>query len=266
MLMDPITGNALLGAGVQLLGGLFGKRSDDKQRQLYSAQLRQAQGQFDSQMDESIQRRVKDAIAAGVHPLFALGGSAGASPTVAAGQPPQSSNSMQRAATNISQIMAGMPSEKARVARDEAEAAYLNSEAAKNRLDIYTRGRDSLGNPDGAGVKIHPMPDTEPMGEATYYSPEIPKSKATGIRAGTSPGTIDAVMPDGRHLNLYDPDLGLDEISQIDAAYQRAIHKASDLMYATDRAIRSWFKTQAKRVKQTRESYRRNQAKRPRRY
>lgn len=61
-------------AGGSILGSILGSKKSDLPAQ-------RAQAQFDQQMDHSVRRRVEDAKRAGVHPLFALGASAGASPT-----------------------------------------------------------------------------------------------------------------------------------------------------------------------------------------
>lgn len=251
--MDPLITSSLIGAGSQLLGGLFGKSSDSKNRALHRSQLKQAQGQFDQQMDHSIQRRVKDATSAGIHPLFALGGNVGASPTVNAGQPPQSGNSMGNAIANIGQIIGQIPTARAQIKRDEAEAAFLNAQAAKVTQDMTSTGRDSLGNPSGAGVRTFPLPDSEPMGKPLYFQPEIPKH-APGkphLVSGTKPGFIEIKMPDGRTVENYDPDLGLDEIGQVNYVLERSRHKAADMMMWTDTKIRNWLKRQSDRIKKT---------------
>lgn len=72
--MNPLVAPALISAGGSLLGGLFGSKQSDLPSQ-------RAQAQFDQQMDHSVRRRVEDAKRAGLHPLFALGASPGASPT-----------------------------------------------------------------------------------------------------------------------------------------------------------------------------------------
>lgn len=94
--MVPLIGS-LIGAGASLLGGLFGRKSnEDANRQNVQAQLlinqqnrEQAErlnalALADKERDRELQRefaqsgikwRVDDALAAGVHPLFALGGS-----------------------------------------------------------------------------------------------------------------------------------------------------------------------------------------------
>lgn len=215
---------SIISGGASLLGGIMGQSGASKDRAMFRRQLRQSQAQFDAQMDQSVQRRVKDAVAAGIHPLFALGGSVGASPTVSvSGQAPRTGNHMGEAVANIGHMIAQNYGSQAR--RDEAEASFLDAQTAKINSDLQSQGRDSLGT---KGVRTFPLPDSDPMGEAVYYQPEIPKSKAPGVVAGNRPGEVDVTMPDGRKLRVYDPDLGLDEIGQIKFAYQRAIHHGAD--------------------------------------
>lgn len=66
--MDPIIGGALIGAGANLLGGLFGRRSSESSGNK-NAEL---QKQF---AQKGVRWRVADAKAAGIHPLAALGAS-----------------------------------------------------------------------------------------------------------------------------------------------------------------------------------------------
>jgi len=64
--MDPIIGGALIGAGANLLGGLFGRKSSQSQQDLNI----KMQKEFAQQ---GVQWKVADAKKAGIHPLYALG-------------------------------------------------------------------------------------------------------------------------------------------------------------------------------------------------
>jgi hypothetical protein len=188
MQMKPIITSALIGAGSNLLGGLLGQSSASKDRALYRKQLAQAQSQFDAQMDESIQRRVKDAMAAGIHPLFALGASSGASPTISAQGAPETGNAMGNAVARMGEILGLIPMNKAAAEKDEAEAMYYRALAAKTTQDLSSRGRDAFGVPQTEGARTYPLPDREPVGEPMYVSPMIAKTKPgdmsteTGVR------------------------------------------------------------------------------------
>lgn len=66
-MLDPVTASALIGAGSSLLGGLFNRNDAKKQAQ----RNENLQREF---AQNSIRWRVSDAKAAGLHPLYALGG------------------------------------------------------------------------------------------------------------------------------------------------------------------------------------------------
>lgn len=219
----------LLALGSSFLGGLMGRSEQRKDRALHRDQLAQAQRQFDAQMDQSVSRRVADAKSAGIHPLFAMGASVGASPTIQAGQAPQSRNPMGNALESMAQQLGIIEGNRARAKRDEAEAALLDSERARIEQETNSRGNDTVRTyPYGT----NPVSDTDKVvfGPAEYYAPQVPYSKRTGVRSGTPPATLDIKMPDGRTVNIYDPDLGLDEIGQVKYVVERARHYAADAM------------------------------------
>lgn len=207
------------GAGMLLdLGaGLLGLGDARKNRKLRQAELQMAQRQFDSQMDESVQRRVKDAQAAGIHPLFALGASVGASPTLSAGATPAPTGSAAGdALARIAERFGLIAQNKASARRDEAEAAFLDAQRKKVEGEIASRGRDALGS--GGMVKTYPYPEDVERGLVEVVPPIVAPSKPgrPGTRAGAVQESIDAIMPDGRRLEIPNPDLGLDEISQFE--------------------------------------------------
>lgn len=220
----------MLGNILDFIGGMMG-RSDQKHMhrdnvRMFYDQLRQAQGQFDSQMDESVKRRVKDAQEAGIHPLFALGASVGASPTISAGQLPQSpsGSAMGDALGRIADRLGMTAERRASAKRDEAEAALMDAERRRLSLDMASRGRDALGTPDGS-------PDSPKLmsGEYDVYKPEVPTQVKPGIRSGPVPELLHVTRPDGRKVTTYNPELGLDEIGQV--RYVAEITK----MWTTDR-------------------------------
>lgn len=219
----------LLSLGLDFVGGLMGRSEAKKNRQLQMQQMAQAQRQFDAQMDQSVQRRVKDAKAAGVHPLFALGASSGASPTISAQGGSSSSNPMGAALARMASTLGVIEQNKASAKKDEAEAALMDSERARIEQEMNSRGQPGPGGKGESTVRTFPLPDSNPIGEAVYFKPQYPKSKSTGVVAGEMPGTVDVRMPDGRKVNIINPDANMDEISQFDYAYQRAVHKGADV-------------------------------------
>lgn len=75
-------GGAVVGAIGDFFGGLIGSHRSKKNNDL---QLAESRRQFDINTNESIQRRVQDALKAGINPLAALGANVGSSPTIHAG-------------------------------------------------------------------------------------------------------------------------------------------------------------------------------------
>lgn len=210
----------LLSAGANLYGG-------SKQRKL-------AKRQFNAQMDQAIQRRVADARKAGVHPLFALGSSAGGSPTTYAGD-----GGIGAAGEALGSAVKGLKSGKgeqrllesqisaseASAKRDLADAALSDAQAAKLAQEMNSQGRD--------GFTTTPLSEAGQLqyGPIEYVSPQVPYSSRLGVQAGVQPGTVDIVLPDGRTVNLLRSELGLDELAQIDYAMQRSGHLLEDAWY-----------------------------------
>lgn len=232
--MADLLGIGSLAAGVgSLMGGFGGSKAAKKS-------TKEAKRQFNIQMNESIQRRVADAREAGIHPLFALGASVGASPTMFAGGSSaggglgegiaEAGRAVERYAsgkTAAALASAQIRSAEAQAVRDEADAQLSLSRAKKLEQDMVSRGHDGA-RPEpkiaaAAGQEVA-------YGPAEYVPPQIPTSKKAGVRAGTVPGTIDVMLPDGRTVSLYDPDLGMDEINQLSFIIQRSQHLGADVL------------------------------------
>lgn len=127
---------ALIGAGATLLGGVLSDRS--RERQAESAEA--TQREF-AQM--GIRWRVEDAKAAGLHPLYALGG-----PSATYSPPPITTglgDSLRQAGQDLGRALQAqgttqerevrdlqLAAAKAAVEKDQAIAAYYNSMAAKS--------------------------------------------------------------------------------------------------------------------------------------
>lgn len=201
----------LLGLGLDFVGGLMGQRSKKKDQQLYRQQMAQAQGQFDAQMDQLVQRRVQDAKAVGVHPLFALGASVGSSPTIAAGNAPRG-NPMHTALTNMARQLGVIETNRASARRDEAEAMLLDSERKRIEQELNSRGQDSEAFKE---INVVPKMRGSVYGPAEYYSPQVAKSQRQGVAAGTHPGQVEYVTPTGDVYTLPSTDLNMDEIAQV---------------------------------------------------
>lgn len=159
----------LVSAGVSLFEG-------DKQRSL-------SKKQFKMQMDESIQRRVADAKKAGIHPLFGLGASVGASPTThygggdisAAGDALGSAVDKAMSASDKKGIQAKneqvldsqIRRNDAAAKADEAQAGWYDAQAAKARQGAAATGRDQgVSDIEGQGLVTYPLRPQEPTAQA----------------------------------------------------------------------------------------------------
>ncbi|AXL15096.1 hypothetical protein [Microviridae sp.] len=202
----------------------LGFMADRSQKKMHQQNLQQSQAQFNAQMDQSVQRRVADAKAAGIHPLFAMGASVGASPTITAGQAPRMGNA-QRAAASFAESLGMREMNAAAAARDLAEAQLLNSERARLDQAQAATGRDLVEQNTVEPGRIRPG-----TGLYDIYRPEIPESKAPGVRAGPIPENIQIKDKSGRNMEVLNPDAGLDEIAQVDYVVQKARMALADQM------------------------------------
>lgn len=218
-------GGSLLDFAGSLISGSSNRKEARRSRQ-------QSQAMFDAQMDQSVQRRVADANKAGIHPLFAMGASVGASPTMVHSGSATTGSAVGDAVSRLGQRLAEaqIANAAADARKSESEAALADSKTATLTSRLASSGRD--------GVRTYPYPvsDNETMNMA--YGPGWIEEPAfipahgnnPGIRAGVTPGTVDVKLPDGRTVNLLNQDLGLDEIGQFDYLMQRARHKVTDFL------------------------------------
>ena len=132
----------MLGSMLDLAGGLFAAGSARRESR---ANRRQAQQQFDQQMDASVQRRVADAKKAGIHPLFALGASVGASPTLSVGGPSGAADIVARSAAGAGRkiLDAQIAALEAETSKSNAEAYLAASQAKRTETEMASTGRDN---------------------------------------------------------------------------------------------------------------------------
>lgn len=179
------------GLGLEALGMGADRNARSRTRKMQQAQ-------FDATMDTSIQRRVADAQKAGVHPLFAMGASVGASPTLTG-----SASNVAAGARSISSGLTEMAI-KAEIKKSEAEAALANSQAAVVSSRLASSGRD--------GVRTYRYPDEPEMDLA--YGPgwvedpaRVTAMDKTGTAAGVRPAMVEVMAPDGMKHVVPNPDL-----------------------------------------------------------
>lgn len=220
-------------SGIGSVAGAVGSFSNAKKSG------KEARRQFNQQMNESIQRRVADARAAGVHPLFALGASVGASPTITAGQYGSGSavgDALQgvggaikgySAAKGLQRMQAAqIRSAEASAARDEAEAQLALSNAKRVEQDMASRGHD--------GFQMHAYgakksPDLV-FGPAEFVAPQVPFSQEVGVRAGNIPERIRMTGRDGRTIDVINPEANFEFLPELLWARQKAQYWTTDQM------------------------------------
>ena len=213
----------MLGNLLDFAGGLMSQRQQNRQWNKSLAFERekfgQAKHQFDQQMDASIQRRVKDAQAAGIHPLFALGASAGASPTLSAGSAPAPTGSaVGDAVSRIGErlALAEIRAKEKEAEKSEAEAALANSKAATIAQGAASQGRDgaTMGPPSpdtfpGTDIVYGPTSQTP-----EYVLPQVKTSQSPGVATGDHPMWKNVSKPDGTTMQVLDDALQADELNQ----------------------------------------------------
>ena len=225
--------------GGDLLSLGLGYSADKKNRRLQRDQMAMAQRQFDSQMDQSVQRRVADARKAGIHPLFALGASVGASPTLSSGGG-RETNEAGRAAQGLARNLAA-----AQIAKTEAEAMLAASQAARVRQDMHSQGRDlpevapgfmGPGARMGAGGVGPSAPRSVPNRDIPQISVSRTYADRYNEKVRRMPARPTQLYLDvwdqarGEWVQVFNPDLGLDEVGQIFA-----------LGSIAESEIRRWF-------------------------
>lgn len=205
----------LFSFATDLVGGLW---SDKQSRKSEKRQQALASYQFETQRADDkrrIQDAVADARAAGVHPLFALGGSASASPTIMAGQAATGSHTgdaIARAGERFAKskgdnltaelLREQIKSERTRRRGDEIANMRAASELAKAKHQVDVK--------PGAG-QLAPLPPDEaqtiplpPRGSTEWKElPPVLKKRA--------PVTV--VLPNGRTWTVG-PSATTDEMTE----------------------------------------------------
>lgn len=208
----------------------------DHQRKVLGTQ----QWQFNKMMthdNTQIVRRVKDAKAAGIHPLYAMGSSANYSPTITASgfHPSMPSGSSTGTALGEGMVQASKlaaeglskhfgkptPVETAQVkaleaqsSRDTAQAAYWLSKAKT------TEARANY---------IRPSPNTKAKTFPLKTGRALSKRPIESVGRKSLPTYVEAVGPRGRR-RLLNPELGMDEIGAIHYAVDPLIQSAGSFV------------------------------------
>lgn len=138
-MVAPLVSAALVGAGASFLGGIFDRSAN-----------RKSQAEAYARDDTKYQRAVKDAKAAGLHPLFALGAGGAGSPSFMAGQS-ETGSALGDAVRGVGSV--GRAHFKSKIPQNPlvqrlAELQIANAEInlASNRLDLTEKQRVLSGN------------------------------------------------------------------------------------------------------------------------
>lgn len=242
-------GPSLIGGGASIVGGLIGARSAEADRQQTDFWNQQSQEQNRKQFVDlqrrSIQWRVKDAKKAGLHPLFALGGTAsGASPTPFIPGQTESGNALGRGIAQAGAIVG-------KGFLERAQAEMYTAAAGKDhasRLEILSRTKraeqDALNiragiSPGGGrgGVTV------TLKGNEVYKGPDALDVTQSGKQV--VPQFITVQKPDGTTTKALNPDLGLDEWAQVDYV-ARALAESGARGWETQKTRwRRWRKSRA---------------------
>lgn len=132
--MNPLIGGALISAGSSILGGLFGRKSQNKADDQNAALQREF-------AKNSIQWRVKDAQAAGISPLAALGASTtSAAPSYVGGN---IGNAVTRAGSRIGQAVGNSGQAAANIDNTRASTDLIQQQilASKQAMALEAANR-----------------------------------------------------------------------------------------------------------------------------
>lgn len=209
-----------MGGMMDAMGMAFDMTEKKRDRKL-------SQRQFDQQMDHSVRRRVLDAQRAGIHPLFALGASVGASPTISYG----GGEGPGKHLSNFGNKLAMSEAVKAATAKDYAEAAYWEAEAGRVRQEFNGKGRDAnAGIVSGVTTFPYDISTGAYLGPTEPYAPPIPATQPgrPGTKAGRGPAFQEFQDDQGRVYRIFSEEMQADEINQVGMALQWTRHKGQD--------------------------------------
>lgn len=200
---------AAVGAVGDLVGGLIGSHRSKKNN---DAQLAESRRQFNINTDESIQRRVKDALKAGINPLAALGANVGSSPTIHAGGGSDDGSIWANTLSNIgNRFQRALEDKQADDMEFDTQAKELSLEEQRLRNRILRQeiqaktnkpGDDMVPSMQGESLLFQPVYDMQGRPrlvvnqnalEADSDNPGYMSSITATIADGIAKGQIDPV-------------------------------------------------------------------------
>lgn len=240
-MVAPVIGAAAVGGGLQLVGDLVGGR------QAYSRSSKLLDRQQDFQYgvwkeqqqreDTAVRRRVADAQAAGIHPLFALGypGTGGPMPAGGSAQVTGSNLGTGLAAMGRTAAQLSIEMQRAQIRKTNAEAMAIDSATKRGEQDVVT-------GPRTYGVDVWgAAPRARRIGKALATRP------IESVGRMSIPQRVEYIRPDGSLGWAYHPELGADEIGQVVIAGQDVGHWVrSKRVPAAKR--RRWYRVQRRKA------------------
>ena len=260
---------SLIGPALGLAGSLFGSKSASK-----SAEKSQQRSDYWNQVgldfareqyEEGIQTRVKDAKAAGLHPLFALGGGAGGSSGVSfmSGQHPTGSgigSGLARAGQAISAGVSGHLSRKQRAAEQAVRAPLLaaqvrsaNASAARDEAAAAATHSEIKRKEAQALMGPRPEPPWDQQGRQVL-GPTAARAALEGANRPTVVGPYQSPTEFARTetgVKILNPDMNMDELGQGYYALQKARGATTDALMSTHNwwKRRQHYKQQRRRIR-----------------
>lgn len=203
-----LLGAAIIG-GSAILGGLMGAHRSKKNN---DSQVAESRRQFDINTNESIQRRVQDALKAGINPLAALGANVGSSPTIHAGGGDDSGAIMANAISGAGGAIGRALMDKQADDMEfdtQAKELSLEEQRLRNRIlrqEIQAKtnkpGEDMVPSMQGESLLFQPVYDMQGRPrlvvnqnalEADSDNPGYMSSITATIADGIAKGQIDPV-------------------------------------------------------------------------
>lgn len=224
----------LISAGTSLLGGLFGQNAAQKERGI---QLNAA--------NSLVQNRVKDSLAAGIHPLFGLGASVSSPAPVVTGQ---AGEGLREAGQNIGRAVEAYASASERAVNKQVQALQMRRMGLENTLieeQIRSERNRSVGSPpafpeQGPRSKAAALL-SKVVGQGDGKVDEVNPQRTTNLKVGlpyeTNPNFTDAQTIEDR----YGDSEILSMLSALVTGGADAWHNYAKSPYRWDRATKRIF-------------------------